>query len=173
MTDDAAGVGATTFQIEVVDAAGAVASVVESLAPLADDKNLQAALDKLQGGQGGDAGNGALDKLEQGNLNAALEKIVQALAYLEAAEAADPGLDLTYDKGLLALAAKSVAVEAVAAEEEVADKPAELRKIEQAEALMSQGDALLAARDYLGAVNRYQLAIRAVQGITGKYYEPS
>ena len=39
-----------------------------------------------------------------------MEKIKQALADLQAAEAANPGLDLTYDKGLLALAAKSVAV---------------------------------------------------------------
>jgi PKD repeat protein len=165
VTDDDAGVGATTFQIEVVDAAGAIASVVESLAPLADDKNIQAALDKLQGGQGGDASNGALDKLEQGNLNAALEKIVQALQYLEAAEAADPGLDLTFDKGLLALAGKSVAVGAVAKAEAVAFGQNELLKILQAKGLVAQGDALLGAQQSAGAVSRYQQAVRLVTNI--------
>jgi len=165
VTDDDGGVGTPTAQIEVVDAAGAVASVVESLTPLADDPNIQAAIDKLQGEQGGNASNGALDKLEQGNPNAALEKIKQALAYLEAAEAADPSLDLTYDKGLLGLAAKSVAVNAIAEAEAVALDPNDLLKIQQGKDLVAEGDALLAAHDYVGAVDKYQQAVRAVQNI--------
>jgi PKD repeat protein len=165
VTDDDAGVGTTTAQIEVVDAAGAVAEVVESLTPLADDPNIQAAIDKLQGEQDGGASNGALDKLEQGNPNAALEKIKQALGYLEAAEAADPSLDLTYDKGLLGLAAKSVAVNAIAEAEAVAFKPNDLLKIQQAKDLVAQGDALLAAHDYVGAVDKDQQAVRKVQNI--------
>jgi PKD repeat protein len=165
VTDDDAGVGTTTAPITVVDAAGAVAAVVESLTPLADDPNIQAAIDKLQGEQGGDASNGALDKLEQGNPNAALQKIKQALGYLEAAEAADPSLDLTYDKGLLALAGKSVAVGAIEEAEAVAFKPNDLLKIQQAKDLVAQGDALLAAHDYVGAVDKDQQAVRKVQNI--------
>ena len=165
VTDDDGGVGTTTAQIEVVDAAGAIAAVVESLTPLADDPKIQAAIDKLQGAQDGRASNGALDKLEQGNPNAALEKIKQALGYLEAAEAADPSLDLTYDKGLLALAGKSVAVGAIAEAEAVAFKPADLLKIQQAKDLVAQGDALLAAHNYVGAVDMDQQAVRKVQNI--------
>jgi len=165
VTDDDAGVGTATAQIEVVDAAGAIAEVVESLTPLADDPKIQAAIDKLQGEQDGRASNGALDKLEQGNPNAALEKIKQALGYLEAAEAANPSLDLTYDKGLLALAAKSVAVGAIEEAEAVAFKPNDLLKIQQAKDLVAQGDALLAAHDYVGAVDKDQQAVRKVQNI--------
>jgi PKD repeat protein len=165
VTDDDTGVGTTTAQIEVVDAAGAIATVVESLTPLADEPKIQAAIDKLQGEQDGRASNGALDKLEQGNPNAALEKIKQALGYLEAAEAADPSLDLTYDKGLLALAGKSVAVGAIEEAEAVAFKPNDLLKIQQAKDLVAQGDALLAAHDYVGAVDKDQQAVRKVQNI--------
>jgi hypothetical protein len=165
VTDDDAGVGTTTAQIEVVDAAGAIEAVVEALTPLADDPNVQAAIDKLQGEQDGHASNGALDKLEQDNPNAALEKIKQALAYLEAAEAADPSLDLTYDEGLLALAGKSVAVGAIEDAEALAFKPNDLLKIQQAKDLVAQGDALLAAHDYVGAVDKYQQAVREVQNI--------
>jgi hypothetical protein len=165
VTDDDAGVGTTTAQIEVVDAAGAIAAVVESLTPLSDDPKIQAAIDKLQGEQDGRASNGAIDKLEQGNPNAALEKIKQALGYLAAAEAADPSLDLTHDKGLLALAGKSVAVGAIAEAEAVAFKPADLLKIQQAKDLVAQGDALLAAHNYVGSVDKDQQAVRKVQNI--------
>jgi hypothetical protein len=165
VTDDDGGVGTTTAQIEVVDAAGAIEKVVERLTPLADDPNIQAAIDKLQGEQDGDASNGAFDMLEQGNPNAALEKIKQALGYLEAAEAADPGLDLKYDKGLLGLAAKSVAVGAIAETEAVAFRPNDLWKIQQAKDLVAEGDTLLAAQDYVGAVDKYQQGVREVQGI--------
>jgi len=165
VTDDDAGVGTATAQIEVVDAAGAIAEVVESLSALPDDPKIQAAIDKLQGEQDGRASNGAIDKLEQGNPNAALEKIKQALGYLEAAEAADPSLDLTYDKGLLALAGKSVAVGAIEEAEAVAFKPNDLLKIQQAKDLVAQGDALLAAHDYVGAVDKDQQAVRKVQNI--------
>ena len=164
-TDDDAGVGTTTAQVEVVDAAGAIASVVEALAPFAADPGIQAAIDKLQGGQGGDASNGAVDKLEQGNPNAALEKIIQALEYLEAAEAADQSLDLTYDKGLLALAGKSVAVRAIGEAEAAAFNQSTLLKIQQAKDLVALGDALLATDDYAGAVHQYQRAVREVQGV--------
>lgn len=164
VTDDDSGVGTTAAQIEVVNATGAIAKVVESLTSIADDPDIQAAIDKLQGEQDGKASNGALDMLEKGNLNAALEKIKQALEYLEAAEAADPSLDLTYDKGLLGLAAKSVVVNAITEAEEMAFKPNDLLKIQQAKDLVAQGDALLASHDYVGAVDKYQQAVREVQG---------
>lgn len=164
--DDDGGVGTTTAPIRVADPIEATEEVIEDLILLAeDDPNVAAALDKLRGEHGGQAENGALDMLEQGNLNAALEKIKQGLQELEAAEAVDPNLDLTFIKGLLALTAKSTAVEAIGQAEAVATKPNELRKIQQAKDLVAQGDTLLAAFDYVGAVDRYQRVVREVQGI--------
>lgn len=162
VTDDDGGEATATYPVTVVDASGAIAAVIESLLPLAADPNVQTAIDKLQGGKGGDANNGALDKLEQGNLNAALEKIVQALQYLEAA---GPGVDLTGEMSLLTLAAKSLAVGAVARAAAVAVLPDHLLKVEQARAALAQGDVLLAAHSYSAAASMYQVAARFVQGI--------
>ena len=109
--------------------------------------------------------NGALDKLQQDNLNAALEMMKQAIQELEEAESFDADLDLTYIKGLLALSAKAVTVRAIAQAEAVATKPGDQRKIQQAKDLMAEGDTLLAGRDYVGAVNHYQQAVRKVDAI--------
>jgi tetratricopeptide (TPR) repeat protein len=136
------------------------------LIPLAeDDPNIGAELDKLRGNNGGLAENGALDLLEKGNLNAALEKIKQALQYLETAEASDPSLDLDENKTFLALIAKSTANQAILKAEAVASKPNQLRKIARAEELVVEGAALAASLDYIGAVGKYQEAVREVQGI--------
>jgi hypothetical protein len=165
ITDKDGDVGTTTSQIEVVDAADAVAAVAEALLPLADDPDIQTAIGKLVGEQGGVAASGAFDLLEKGNLNAALEKIKQALAYLEAAEAADPDLDLTFEKGLLTLAAKSAAVGAIGDAEVHADQPNEQKRVQEAKDLVALGDGLLAASDNIGAVGNYQEAAREVQGV--------
>jgi len=161
VTDDDTGVDTATALITVVDDEGAVATAIQELTPLADDPNIAAALNKL---------NGALEKLEEGKLEedkliAGLGMIKQALEYLEAAEAANPNLDLTDIKGLLALTAKSVAVGAIEQAETLATKPNELQKIEQAKVLVAEGDALRTAADYAGAVEKYQQAVRELPGI--------
>ena len=165
VTDDDHGEGTESADIKVVDAEGGITTVIEQLASLPDDPNIAAALDKLRGEKGGQARNGALDMLEKDDLNAALEKIKQALQYLEAAEAADPDLDLTSIKGFLAVTAKSVAVGAIAQADAVATRPKDRLKIEQANGLVAQGDMLLAELDYVGAVDKYQQAVRKVQGM--------
>jgi len=166
VTDDDGGVDTQTIPIEIVDAAGAIEYVMESLEQHADNPEIQAALDRMQGENGGDASNGALDMLEQGNLNAALEMIKQALQYMEAAEAADPNLDLTYDKGLLSLAAKSVVVGVIAEATAEANTQNALLKIQEATNLVAEGDGLLSIPDYVNAVGKYQEAGRKVQGIS-------
>ena len=166
ITDDDEGVGTATNDIMVLDAEGATQEKIENLIPLAeDDPNLAAALDKLRGDNAGLAENGALDLLEKGNLNAALEKIKQALQYLEAAEAADPSLDLDENKSFLALTAKSTANEAILQAEAAGPKPNEWRKIDRAIELVAEGDTLSDSLDYVGAVGKYQEAVREVQGI--------
>jgi hypothetical protein len=164
--DDDGGVDTQMIPIEIVDASGAIEYVMESLEQHADNPDIQAALDRMQGENGGAASNGALDMLEQGNLNAALEMIKQALEYMEAAEAADPNLDLIYDKGLLSLAAKSVTVGVIVDATAVADSQNKLLKIQESTALVAEGDVLLAIPNYVGAVDKYQEAVRKVQGIS-------
>ncbi len=165
VTDDDAGVGTTTAQIEVVDAAGAIATVVENLTPLAHAPYIRAAIAILRTPQHPRPPL-ICSSGEPGTLRVACHvKIKWALRKLEAAEAAAPGLDLTNDKGLLALAAKSVAVEAIEKAEALAVKPKDLQKIQQARDLVAQGDALLAAHDYVGAVDKDQQAVGKVLNI--------
>ena len=85
--------------------------------------------------------------------------------FQEEAESFDAALDLTYVKGLLALSAKAVTVQAIAQAEAVATKPGDQRKIQQAKDLMAEGDTLLAGGDYVGAVDNYQQAVRKVDAI--------
>jgi len=79
---------------------------------------------------------------------------------LEAAEAADRNLDSRYIKGLLALTAKSVAVQAGAHTQAKGSQ-----KVQQAQGLIAWGDRLLAGRDYVGAADEYQQAMRESQGV--------
>ena len=123
------------------------------------------ALDQLIGNNGGSANNGVLDKLEQGNLNAALTKLRQVLQALEAAEAAAVNLDLSAAKAQLTLAARSVAVDIIAQASAVATKQNEFRKIEDAEELVDTGDTALAISDYASALDAYRSAVQKVQNI--------
>jgi hypothetical protein len=166
VTDDDAGVGTDSAQIAVVDASGAVAAVVDSLEPLSSIPDVSAALDRLRGERGGVGANGAIAMFEQGTPYVALEMIQQAIGFLTSAEEADSGLDFTHEKGLLALAAKSAALEVVEAAQAVATQPALIAKVKAARALMEQGDALLAQALHQQSVKRYQEAVRAVQGIS-------
>jgi hypothetical protein len=173
VTDDDTGEDTETSEIEVFDPAGSISEIADLLADLAGDPSLHPkaakaiykAIDKLIGTEGGLDDNGALDMLQQDNLNAALEMMKQAIQELEEAESFDADLDLTYIKGLLALSAKAVTVQAIAQAEAVATKPGDQRKIQQAKDLMAEGDTLLAGGDYVGAVDNYQQAVRKVDGI--------
>jgi hypothetical protein len=155
--------GRTAFAaaIEVVDAAAAVQVVIEALRALAANADIAAAIAWLEGKRGGIGANGAFDLLDKGNLNAALGMIAKSIDSLIAAESADPTLDLSFAEPLLALAAKSVVVEAIESAIGAAGNP---RKIGQAIAVAAEGDALLASGDPLGAVRSYQAAVRLVQG---------
>jgi hypothetical protein len=165
VTDNDGGVGTATRDLEVVDAAAAAEEVVESLAAHADNPRVQAAIDMLQGEQEGLGENGALDKLDQGNLNAALEKFKLAILLLVEAEASDSGLDLSFEKTVLVLAAKSVTVVAIAEAEQTAGEPSASIKLLDAKEDVSSGDVLLTGGDHAGAVQSYQQAVREVQGL--------
>lgn len=173
VADDDGGVGTDNVSVRVAGSLEAIQTIIAELANIAADPDLspesaalvEGALAKLRGEAGGRAENGALDLLEKGNLNAALGRIRQALQLLEEAEAAHANLDLTHTKGLLTLTVKSVAVGAIAQAEAVATKSKEMEKIGQAKALVAQGDALLAAYDFVHSVAKYQEAVQKIQGI--------
>ena len=107
--DDDGGVGTATRGLAVFDTSQALAWVVEELRPLAADRNVRRALGRLEGEAGGRAANGAIDMLAKRNLNAARVKIEQAIKHVEAADAANPGLDLGTIERLLAQCAESLA----------------------------------------------------------------
>jgi hypothetical protein len=109
--------------------------------------------------------DGALEMLEKGNLNAALVKMWQAMGSLEAAGQLDAALDLASSKSLLALSAKSAAMESILDAEAKADKPGDIRKIADALALVDVADELLAGLNYVDAVDVYRQAAQEVQGI--------
>ena len=114
VTDDDGGVGAGGATVQVVDAAGAIESVIDQIdallpgSPRACDKALEGARDDLDGNNGGAASNGALDKLQGGQLVAALVKLQAALTRLEVASGLC-GLDLESLQATLALAAHAIA----------------------------------------------------------------
>jgi hypothetical protein len=91
VTDDDTGASLAAAPITVVDAARAIEVVVDLLLQYDGDSNVTDAIDKLRGEDGGEADNGALDMMAKGNLNAAMEKIVQAEQALEPVEGAYRG----------------------------------------------------------------------------------
>ena len=173
ITDDDTGTDTPTATVHIVDAAGALEDMVDDLETVLTEPDLepeavtaiQLSLDALYGSNDGLDNNGALDKLEQENLNAAMGKLLEALLALQAAEVADTGLDLNAAKTQLVLTAKSVAVDAIAEASEVASKPKDFDKIADAEALIISGDTALGLADYVTALTAYADAARKVQNI--------
>ena len=164
VTDDDGGTGSASATLTVIEPADAAEDVIEVLDNILTDPELppeaseaiEDALVDLQGANDGLSNSGALDKIVGGQWNAALTKIKKALQDLEAAEAADPSLDLTELKELLVLAGKSVTLEIIESAEADGSPPA---VIDQAYALVSAGQALLDVGDYLGAVGKFLDAI--------------
>jgi len=165
VTDDDGGIGTDTAPITIVDAAGAMSSAIDMLVSDTDNPYVKAAIDRLQGEKDRIAANGGLDMLDQNAIYAALEMIRQTIACLDMAEAYDADLDLTYVKGLLALAAKSIVIGAIQDAEVLVVKANHLKKIQQAKALVLLGDEALASSLHLVAVGKYQEAFRAILGI--------
>ena len=106
----------------------------------------------------------ALDKILKRNLNAGLEMIQKSIEEIELLEARDPGLDLTFTKGFLSLAAKSEVVAAIAVAEANTSSEQDTQKIQSAQDLMAQGDTLLAQPAYIEAAGAYLEAIRQLLG---------
>ncbi|MCB1806531.1 MAG: phosphatidylinositol-specific phospholipase C [Candidatus Competibacteraceae bacterium] len=172
VTDDDMGFDSSTALIRVVDASEAVQDLVDDIQTLLEsdlsrfvEAVINSALNQLIGNNGRAANNGALDKLMQGRLNAAITKMGLALLQLIVAERVDASLDLSAMKAQLVLTAKSIGMDAIAEAVAIASKPNEHRKIAAAEALMSTGDTHLAHSRYVSALTNYNLAVLRVANI--------
>jgi hypothetical protein len=164
VTDDDRGVGSASRAIRVVTPVGATTDAISALSRTTSTNGTAAraigdALAALGGQNGGQSNSGALDKLASGNNNAGLRKLEQAIQFLETAAAADPSLDFTRLNSLLALTAKSVAVEALARAEATAYNPGQRQKVEAAKASLAQGQSLLNDRQYAAAVGAFREAL--------------
>jgi PKD repeat protein len=120
VVDDDGRVVTDTLPVDVLTAEEAIESVVgridELLLATIDvsvRSALQAARDELVGNVGGAAANGATDRLEDGDVVAAIVKLRAAVRHLIDAETAGAG-DLSALKDLLALVAEALAVQALA-----------------------------------------------------------
>jgi hypothetical protein len=168
VTDDDGGTGFAVAHLTVAEPSGALVQAVSSLQTLANQptvgpaagRALRKAIDELQGANGGNAHNGAIDKLAGGSLEAALEKIGQAVQRLEAAS---PSVDVAGITTLLVLTAKAVAVDAIARAQLLAIRPNIVTAVADANTLVAEGDALRAIGKNTGAVDKYGEAVRRVQ----------
>jgi hypothetical protein len=156
--DDDTGIHEPNVSITVLGTAEIISMMIDELLPFANDSDIVEALDKLRGDNSGIEENGAQDMLESDRLNAALEMIKQALLALDKTEADYPS---SISK-LLALAAKSSARLEIIKAEAAASSSKMLRKVQKAKSLLLQGDILMNALDFAGAVNKYQRAVRAL-----------
>jgi hypothetical protein len=167
VTDDDGGAGAAATAIQVVDAAGAIESVIDQIDALLPGssnicrKALEGARDDLDGNNGGQASNGALDKLQGGQLNAAMVKLLHALTRLDIA-ATTCGIDVEGMQATLALAAHAIAqksyLDAVAANQP--PSPSEALKLALAQGWLESGAEAVAVGDWSGAVTAFKLAVQ-------------
>ena len=170
VTDDDGGTGVATFDLPVLDPAEVIQGLTDELDDLANDPDITPeaaeavtdALEELEGKNGGMSASGALDKIEAGNLNAALVKMIKAIWDLKNAEAADPGLDLTALKQAIALTAKSLAVYAITQAEATAVTPQDYEKLAAAQAFLADGQDLLGQNEFVSAVQAFQDVFKKV-----------
>jgi hypothetical protein len=137
------------------EAIGTLATITSTNADAA--RSLEKALKGLNGNPG--ASNGALHKLASGQYAAGLKAIAGVIGDLEAAERADSSLDSTKLKSLLTLVAKSVAVAQIASAESTAATPGQVKRVADSKAFVAAGQARLAAREYIEAVELFHRSL--------------
>jgi hypothetical protein len=159
VVDDDTGVGTATRQLEVVDAAGAVARLVEQLrqrlqdpgTPPATRAVLQRVVAELDGQRSGRAANGALDLIAAGAWQAALVKLRRAVVDLDNA-------GLEYESMLLVLSARSLLIELIADAARRPDSAAE------AAAIVQSIDPALPRPEQIDACMRALVVLRPALG---------
>ena len=170
--DDDQGARSIDDDIDIVSAEQALEWVLAELDDLIADTTdsdtlsaLQAARDNLEGNNQGSSGNGALDKLVDDDLAAALIKLEETVQQLSAAEASS-GLDLDSEKGLLTLAAQSLAHIAYADALVAIPQPSngQQKQLDNIAKDLVDGTNALAASSYVNAIEFFHSALsRAIK----------
>lgn len=166
ITDDDLGTNTASALVKIVTPAEAASEAIEEL-QLINDRDVGRALVDLEGANNGKGKGGALDHLENDDINAALVKIGKALEDLIKAEEGDVNLDLSETKKLLTVIARSATVEMIQDAESASVTAEDQANSINAKALYDEGVVLLEAGDYLGAVSKFQDALRQAQDISG------
>jgi hypothetical protein len=120
---------------------------------------VQDALDDVVGNNDGQANNGAVDKLADDNLVAAMVKMRQAVEELQ--DAAAQGYETGELQRLIAEAARLAVYLAI--EEAALALGDEAPSVLAARARLAEGDTLLEAGDYLGAIDKYKRAAQQLE----------
>lgn len=173
VTDDDGGQTAASTSVNVatpIDAVQWVIGEIDLLLAGATGPAVTAALrdarDNLAGNNNGAAHNGALDKLADGNLVAALVKIKAAISALQRAEAAGAG-DLSRLKCLLGLTGEAVAqgayLEAVAAV--ASPSPGQAIQLQRIRQSITNGQARLVDGEYSGALDLFKDAVSRARAL--------
>ncbi len=156
VTDDDGGQGDMLIQIDVVDFAGAVDQVATDLHDILGSPGIhrQAAQRIANALRHLEGANGAIQRFEEGHLNAGLVKIMHAQLKLEQAQAR---VDLGVTQLLLTQTARAVVVCAIVESQASPDK------IAMAEALIAQADLLVDVGEFFDAARLYHEAFVLVK----------
>lgn len=170
--DDDGGETTRGLTVEVLDARGAIVRVIAELDVLipstsgAGRRALQNARDHLDGNQGGAGNNGAVDKLDAGDREAAVVKIREAIEEIVKAEAAT-GRNFSSLKASLALAAHAIAVraQADALAAVPSPSPGQAKQLAEIAADIERGATFLASGRWIEAVEAFRSAVRRAQSL--------
>lgn len=175
VTDDDGGTAAQLIPIVVVDPAAAIEGIADQLDDLLDDgygaavnDALSEAIQHLVGGGDGQAASGALDKLQDGDTEAAIVKLIAAVEALQQAVAAEgPTLDAAID--LLGLIGQVLAEKAYAdAQTAVAPaSPGEQHQLDEIADLIATGISALTSGDHIDALEDFRSAVHKAVGLIG------
>ena len=148
--------GVATTTIHVVNAGLGLTILAEGLNDLLEQVSystsaaIQDGINAIIGQNKGDANDGATDKIDLGNFNAALVKIRDAIAKLAYAESTDDSLDLSHAKLSLSLAGAAVANQAVEEAIEISQSAIDL---------INEGRELIKAEHFLGSIELFRKAL--------------
>lgn len=167
VTDDDLGVTSAIVPVVVVSAAEALSIAADLLqdeldaAPAGDiADHLQDAIDSLIGNLSGQAGNGAVNALDEDDPVSAITHIIEALQAITDAEDAGGG-DFSTIKDLLALSAEALAVSTLAEAAAFVDPPSkgEAKQLATIQSLIDAGHALVLANAYTDGCESYRQAV--------------
>jgi hypothetical protein len=165
--DDDGGLLAPVTTVNVLDAHGAIQLLIDQLDVLIAGTTgkqraaWQAVRDLLDGNLQGDPYNGAIDKLDSNDLEAAVVRIIQAIDALRTATSVT-GTSTTDMQSLLAMSAWSIAVE-VQKDAIAATNPptaGEARQLARIQASITAGASRLTAKDWSGAAQKFLDAVK-------------